>query len=61
MMPKVTKIEFKLERPARKSGGDRYEANVPGEEKPMVLYIPQVISRPEGTPVLKLDVQITTG
>jgi len=36
-----------LKRPARKSGGDRYES--PNGE--FVIYIPQYISRPEGVPL----------
>ena len=38
-------LVFKLTRPARKLGGDRYEADVDGEAKPMVIYVPQSISR----------------
>ncbi len=43
-------LEFKLIRPARKSGGDRYEY---GKEKiagHMVIYFPQEYSRAEGAP-----------
>lgn len=39
---KITK-ELHLSRPARKSGGDRYESSRGG----FVIYIPQYISRPE--------------
>ena len=43
-----------LTRPARKSGGDRYEAQLGGDT--MVIYVPQVISRPEGQPLEKIKV-----
>jgi len=54
----MTRLTFKLTRPAKKSGGDRYETLIEGEKKPMVLYIPQRISRPEGTPSQSLIVTI---
>ena len=41
----MTNITFILTRPARKQGGDRYEANLIGQKEPMVIYIPQHISR----------------
>ncbi len=41
----MTKLLFKLTRPARKFGGDRYEADLEDEYKPWVLYVPQAISR----------------
>ncbi len=41
-------IEFKLERMAKKNGGDRYTANVPGADQPWVVYFPQEISRVDG-------------
>jgi hypothetical protein len=54
---KVT-LQFKLTRPAKKGGGDRYESLIEGEAKPMVLYFPQRISRPEGAPSQTLTVTI---
>lgn len=42
------KLTFILTRPAKRSGGDRYEAVVEGEDKPFVVYFPQKLSRPEG-------------
>jgi len=40
-----TTLVFKLVRQARRFGGDRYEAELEGEYKPWVLYIPQAVSR----------------
>ena len=45
-MPKVT---LTLKRLVRKKGGDRYETVLPNGES-WVVYFPQSISRPEGTP-----------
>ena len=53
-MPQTTQIEFTLKRVARSRGGDRYEAFIEGEDRPMVIYVPQYISRPEGQPLKKL-------
>jgi len=39
-------IEFKLEKAARKTGGDRYIADYQGKE--WQVYFPQEISRPNG-------------
>ncbi len=50
-----------LVKPARKGGGDRYES--PGEEvkSPLIIYIPQRISRPKkGGAPLKI-INITFG
>ena len=41
-----------LKRPAKKSGGDRYES--PNQE--FVIYIPQYISRPEGKPLASIKI-----
>ena len=46
---------FKLTRPAKKSGGDRYEHGVEGDKDYMVIYIPQFISRKEGP---KLEIKV---
>ena len=43
-----TKLKFKLTRPARKLGGDRYEYGKKGDKDFMVLYFPQSISRKGG-------------
>jgi hypothetical protein len=53
----ATELKFKLTRPARKQGGDRYEAEV-GEVHPMVIYVPQKISRKEGVPAAELLIRI---
>lgn len=51
-------FEFKLTRPARKAGGDRYEYKEKGHPDFMVLYFPQSISRPDGVPLNTLKVTI---
>lgn len=38
-------LKFKLTRPAKSGGGDRYEHGVKDDENFMVIYIPQSISR----------------
>lgn len=48
---KVVKF-LRLERPARKAGGDRYET----EDGKLVIYVPQDISRERGAPFLKLKI-----
>lgn len=48
-MPEKT-FEFKLARPAKSQGGDRYESAVEGEAKPWSIYVPQSISRSSGSP-----------
>ena len=45
----MTKLNFILTRPAKKSGGDRYEHGSKDAPDFMVIYIPQTISRKEGT------------
>jgi hypothetical protein len=54
----MAKFTFNLERPARKSGGDRYEC---GEDPDWKVYFPQKISRPEGQPIATLVVEISHG
>ena len=39
------KLTLNLTRPAKSRGGDRYESKLPGEDKPLVIYLPQSISR----------------
>ena len=36
-----------LTKAARSKGGDRYEAHIEGEDRPIVIYWPQSISRDE--------------
>ena len=52
-------LTFILTRPARKNGGDRYEADMVEEEKPVVFYFPQSISRVAGEPLDKLKVTVS--
>lgn len=54
-----TELVFKLTKPARKKGGDRYEAEIEVEDRPMVIYVPQSISR-EVTLARTLKVTIET-
>jgi len=54
IMPKVT---LTLKRPARKKGGDRYETVLPNGER-WIVYFPQSISRPEGTPKKMITISI---
>ena len=49
-----TTLTFTLTRPARKSGGDRYETGMSGER--FVIYIPQEISRSDGNPVEEITI-----
>ena len=55
-MANPTILNFKLARPARKNGGDRYEAELERNEKPFIIYIPQSLSRTAGTPALNIKV-----
>ena len=41
----MTKLTLKLTRPAKSRGGDRYEETMEGEDKPLVIYLPQSITR----------------
>lgn len=52
----ISTIELKLVRPAKSSGGDRYESTeiFPGETRPLTVYIPQAFSR-------KVDTQAPAG
>ena len=56
-MPEKT-FDFKLTRPAKSQGGDRYEVTVGGEAKPWAVYFPQSISRSGGSPDESLAVSI---
>jgi len=51
-------LDFVLVRPAKKSGGDRYEHGVEKTPEHMVLYLPQTYSRPMGTPLPELTVTL---
>ena len=51
-------FSFKLARPAKSQGGDRYEVAVEGEVKPWAIYVPQSISRSGGSPAESLAVTI---
>lgn len=52
------KLEMKLTRPAKSRGGDRYECQLVGEDRPLVIYFPQFISRPKGVPVGKVTMNL---
>ncbi len=45
---------FHLTKPARKTGGDRYECD--GSD--WTIYVPQEISRPKGAPVQTLKITV---
>jgi len=51
----TTKV-VELKRPAKKLGGDRYET----DNGDFLIYIPQNISRPDGTPVDKIKITFET-
>ena len=62
-------LMFKLTRVAKSGGGDRYETNFGEEPKPMVIYLPQSISRisaptsPDGqrqhvVPMFKVTIEV---
>lgn len=55
----MTKLLFKLVRPAKKAGGDRYEVTIEMEAKPFVLYVPQSISRAMGGSVVASEIEVT--
>ena len=58
---KPTVLKFKIERLARKTGGDRYELIESPKELgsvEMKIYIPQKISRPRGTVLETLTITI---
>lgn len=48
---------FKLTRPAKSSGGDRYEYGVEKTPEFMVIYVPQKISRKGGE--IKKELKVT--
>lgn len=58
----MIKLSFKMTRKAKGRGGDRYEAPIEGEDRPVVVYLPQAITRPKGgEPTSKLVVSIDNG
>lgn len=54
----MTKLMFKLTKAAKKAGGDRYEADT-GEPRPMVIYLPQSISRHPSGIFKEMEIVIT--
>jgi len=52
-----TTIRFTLEKPARKSGGDKYVAS---DHEDFSIYVPQKISRTAGEPAKKLLITISS-
>jgi len=55
----TTEFKFKLTRPAKKLGGDRYEYGKKGDAEWMVIYFPQFISRKGGEIKKELVVTVT--
>lgn len=51
-------VRLVLTRMAKGSGGDRYEGYFEGKEKPLVIYVPQEISR-AGDGVSKSAITVT--
>ncbi len=49
-------LEFKLDKPAKRSGGDKYMCT---EQDDFVIYIPQCYSRVDGEPVKKIKITIS--
>ena len=53
------KIKLKLLKPARKSGGDRYEGKTSTTGEILSIYFPQSISRlNKGVPAPEIDITI---
>jgi len=53
------KIKMKLVKPARKSGGDKYEGAIPTTGDTLTIYFPQSISRPKGSePIKELEITV---
>ncbi|MCD6435966.1 MAG: hypothetical protein J7L15_06215 [Clostridiales bacterium] len=50
---------LKLTRPAKAKGGDRYETILENETNPLVIYLPQSITRIGNTPYQELNMTIT--
>ena len=54
-----TEIIFKLVQPAKKSGGDNYEAKLDTEDRPVAQYWPQSISRHLSTGLIYKTLVVT--
>lgn len=54
-----TELKLTLERPARKTGGDRYETEKTDKVDSFHIYIPQSISRTGGDPAGEFKVVIS--
>ena len=58
-----TVVALRLERPAKKSGGDRYQAindQVPEVFKGFQIYLPQAVTRKNGVPMPVIAITIHT-
>ena len=55
----AVKLTFRLTRPAKKGGGDRYEHELPAPSKSIVIYVPQFISRAVHWKMVAEEVEIT--
>ena len=53
----MVELEFQLDKPAKRAGGDKY---ICSEQSEFTIYIPQTISRVNGEPIKKLKVNIIT-
>lgn len=53
----ATTIKLKLEKPAKKSGGDRYVEAETNSPTPFTIYVPQHISRPDGVAKQELTIE----
>lgn len=51
-------LTFQLKKVARKLGGDRYEAEVEGDNRAFVVYFPQSITRKNGNPPSVINVTV---
>ena len=49
---------LQLTRPAKSKGGDRYESEMEGQDKPFVIYLPQSFTRKNGTPVPVIEMKL---
>ena len=59
-----TVVALRLERPAKKSGGDRYQAindQAPEGFKDFQVYLPQAVTRKNGVPMPVIAITIHTG
>lgn len=54
----IIKATLNLTRPAKSKGGDRYEATLVEGENPIVIYLPQSITRSNGTPFSKITMEL---